>query len=379
MEKGPDSFGGVKVAYGSRIIVPTVNLAGITRFFQTATTTDAEKVIAGQGIKATLDLGSDVGLLPAESVSPQVAPGTHLWSELTERWNVFKRWESLPTLGRKVDLTASDRTKAAYDFFANGQGDDQVVCDFRIVAGPGSRFEGDLPAFQAKSRKCEVVRPKFSADEISTGSVVMLRDSFIFDSADRTTQGQGWHKVALVIPGGFDQAGRGAFCQLINATRVISAKIRGSSVLVDFIKARSNGLPTQSVSCLDDRFPYRFATNGGIWDLPGTGSGGDSPKQPFTWNVLPANFEYWYESRAADQFRTWVMFQPPEKAGNSVSWIPIASYIWSWSGVARFDPVTQVWSLLAADGGPRKEWTEEFEFPSWDRVSPSPFGFEQVP
>jgi len=204
------------------------------------TTTDAEKFITGQGILAALSLGSGV-----ESV--QVELNSHRWSLDNDFWYPFKRFDQGATGGR-IDLTDYDQRQATYEFFTNGKGLGRVVADFRVILPPGARMEGGLPAFQAKSRSCESVRPTQKVTKaIVNGFVDFFRSDIVFASSMRGDEGQTWRDVDFEIPGGFEQKGSGAFCKLISATRYLKARTSVVPYSVTYVKARNGGQVTQGM------------------------------------------------------------------------------------------------------------------------------------
>ena len=121
---------------------------------------------------------------------------------------------------------------------------------------------------------------------------------------------------------------------------------------------------------LDTDFPYPFGT--GVWNLPGLGQFEDSPSNSLNWYPASGGGNDWYYTRASDSFQTWAMFKPPSKDSQPTTWIPMASYTWSWNGTA--EKQGGQWTLTASGGsGAQYQAAESFNHPEWNYFSPSPF------
>ena len=353
---------GASVIYSSSILVPSVSLAGTTRFFAP----DAIKLITGQGVTASLT-SSGGGLVtaagPLEGGGLSVNSSSQVWSLSGAGVDPFKNFTS-GSIGQRIDHSAADFKGSKFDFFTNKGGSTKVVCSFKYNLPTGAKFAGGLPDFEAKSKEFESVRPQFVGWEVNNGSVTLGATKFAFGGDADSTNGQQWYDVIINLAAPFGNVGQGSFCQLITATR----DVWRTTAPVHFVKSPHNG-----VEAIDMNMPYPY---GPVWNITGKGSGVDTPEQPLYLDPVSA----WYRSKADDSFQTWAMYRPPALGNQPTTYIPIARYTWAWNGEASrtFNNNTNAfnpWQLISSGGGMMGAPEEWFFHPSWNKTSRSPFGF----
>lgn len=366
-----DGLCSAKVWYGSYIYAPFVELKGVTRFFDP----HSIKFLTGQNIEATVRMNGGGAPLP-QGIVP-VEPTSYQWSLSNEAGvDVFKDYFTTDTVGVRTLLEGSDRTQSISHFYTNKDATTRVLCDLVIQFPQGAKLAGGPPYFQAKSKEIHSVRPQFEGSELVTGSVWLDlaggRFTFGYDpTSTNSGPGQVWREVQYKVPAPFDQVGDGCFVQLITADRHLWRTIapQGQGP-IHFIKH-----PHNAVEALDTSFPYGLPGSlPMMWSLPGKGRFEDSPSQPLFWNAPYT--QWWYRSTADDTFRTWAMYRPPQKDGQPTVWIPMAEYAWAWGGVAERNPYPYgPWGLVSSYGLETQTPAHTFDFPEWNKFSPSPFDF----
>lgn len=360
-----DGMCSAKVNYGVQIINPKIEVVGVTDF---TTPARAIKFITGQNIGATVSLQRSTGNQLYEEQHLGILQNSHRWT--IPEWDSFKNYVYGEYLGKKYELAATDKEQAMLEFYSNKNGSGKLSCAFKVTEPAGAILEVDLPDLTAKSRTIESVRPDPDGWDVATGSIFLSGGYLCMGPGGGSAEGQQWTNVGISIPGGFPQQGTGGFCQLITADRRLYRTLTTQGVqagaYTDFIKNPHNGLEG-----LDDGYPYP-PPHGGTWSLPNKGTGHDSPSQPLSWSPGDNYTLQWYKSTATDSFKTWAMFRPPSQGSRATTWIPIQSYIWTWSAVAELQGS---WTITSQTVPTPSQPDEDFDHPEWTRFSPSPFGF----
>jgi hypothetical protein len=350
------------VSYASRIIVPTINLLGTTR----AVAPHAIKFLTGQRINSTLFRNSGPHQ-PPEQNPLTIDPASYAWNLDGSPVDEFKEYIFTDLLGQLKPLTPTDKDDPAFNFYTNLGGTTKVVCDFKFLLPIGARFEGGLPDFRAESKEIESVRPGFVIWRVRDGTVALFSDRFQFAGDGDSSNGQQWFDAEYMVPAPFGQVGLGCFVQLITADRHLHRTVTNPSAYTHFIKD-----PWNAQQALDAGYPYAF---GAVWNVAGKGTGYDSPSQPLGLNVPYTN--QWISSTASDTFETWAMYRPPSQENQPTTWIPMAKYTWRWQGTATFE--NNAWVLTAASGAKDDDPDGTEDHPTWNKFSPSPFGFLGIP
>jgi hypothetical protein len=356
---GPPYTGAyVYLRYTSQILVPKVDLVGTTRFYSP----HLNAFLTGQRIT-----GSVSGYGPL-----QIATSGYSWSvESTDGLGEFKSYTHTNSLGKRYTHTALDIKQPMHSFYTVKAGTATVECDLTFTTAPqGSRYEGGLPAFTAKSLPIDSVRPNLKAGSVVSGTVALdhptVPTKFTFAPTPPAQVGQRWSGVTYDIPAPFPQVGKGCFAQLISANRHIHryVPLNNPPYKTHYAYIRTGAI--------DTGFPYeppplRIPFE---WDLPGTLDFVDSPDQPLSLQLSDGGGNNWHLSTAEDSFACWAMFKPPSKDNQPTEWIPMARYTWSWHGTA--DKQSGQWDLDPKDGQVDTTPVEYFDHPEWNTFSPSP-------
>lgn len=280
---------------------------------------------------------------------------------------VFKNYIPTKSTDQLEPHSKSDSEQPTYPFYTVKSGKVTVSCDLTLTAAPqGVKYAGGLPAFTANSWEVGSTRPTLpdALGTVTDGEYSLLPDRFWFGPSPSSTNGQDWFDVTYTIPDPFPQVGEGCFVQLITAER----HLRRNTWFPHFphyfyIKT----------AALDVAFPYPFPNPG--WTLPGAGRFIDTPEQWLSiTNPVPPGGVDWYEATAQDSFQTWAMFRPPSKDNQPTTWIPMASYEWSWYGGA-FKVNGQWLPDPDSDGGRHDEPVEDFMHPEWSDWASRPLVF----
>jgi hypothetical protein len=357
------------VSYSCSIIVPTVSLAGTTRFYDP----HAIKFITGQRISATISPagGGAPPASPDMGGGLSIDPSSYSWS-LTGDFDPFKDF-TYGSIGQRKEWLATDYKQAAFNFYANRQDSGKVLCDFKYVLPPGAKFAGGLPNFTAESREIDSVRPVLNDWEVRTGAVSLTISDFVFGAGGIANNGQQWLNVKVDLAQPFGDVGTAAFCQLINADRHLYRTTTIQNQPTHFIKDPHNKVE----ATIDMGFPY---PHGATWSIQNEGTGHDSPRQPLAYSWPYTHI--WHNSTASDSFQTYVMYRPPAQGGQPTTWIPIARYTWTWKGAAERTFANGIWSAYSLDPGSRGTVTSAPRcteiHPFWNKTSPSPFGFKPI-
>lgn len=365
------------VSYSSQIIVPKVALDGTTQF--SSPDPDAIKFITGQQITATV---GGLGPPPFEGFFLQIA--SYQWSFSGGNIDPFKNY-TFGSVGKRWPLEDADKVNSSFRFYSNLGATTKVVCDIMFVppVDPEEvKFAGGLPAFHAESKDIESVRPTKVKWDVNVGTVKFLPNStnpavIEFAGDANSNNGQEWLNVTFNVPGGFEQEGKGCFCQLITAKRYLLRELDPLRPPGNYYSHFQNIL--YNTEAVDTGFPYTIPPpppTVPIWDLPALGSSVDSPNQPLSLS-MPWT-EYWKESTADDSFKTWMMYMPPPKDGQPTTWIPIARYTWNWQGSATKSSQTAPWVQGVFNGVANLPAVLSVTHPDWTVTSPGQilfFGF----
>lgn len=348
----PNGYCVAQVWYSSQILVPAVNLAGTTRFY------DPHKImcISGQGIAASLS-----------TPEANVVPGTHLWSFTSTAIDPFKDYLH-GSIGRRDDLLASDYQKAALNFFANKAGAAQVSCTATLSFPISALLAGGLPQITVKSKELTSVRPEVKSWIIRNGEISLFPAAISYGSGTGPTlNGQNWSEINIDLEQPFGDVGTGSLCQLINANRRLYRHATESNQSTHYVKS-----PWNNQEALDMAFIYPY---GQVWQISSFGSGYDSPQQSLVY--APGD---WHKSTAQDDFKSYVMYLPPQVAGRPVAYIPLACYSWSWAASATRTREGGNWSpfVLSDLMTTQPLWEITDDHPEWTKLSPSPFGYVPV-
>lgn len=356
----PDAW--VELIYQSGIIVPKVDLVGTTRFYSPH---HAIKFLTGQQI--TGGVGAAVA-----GPFPMPAIGARLWSVDNgdpnyegAPPNIFKSFTHTNALGQVNPHTASDKTQQTFSFYTGEAGLLLAKCDLTFTLPAGSKFEGGLPAFTAKSKVIKAVKPVLDAGSPADGQVFLTSTAVIFGNP-AAVPGQQWASVGITVPAEFGSVGQGCFVQLISANRNMYRNTQ-QGYYSHFVYQRTNAL--------DTAFPYPYQS--GAWNVTGKGEFVDSPAINLLWNPGDSGGTDWYSVDANDSFKVWLMYKPPAVGGQAAEWVPISSYLWSWSGAA--DKQGGLWALTQGSGSSQGVKDAESDFPQWQQFSPSPFNLVGVP
>lgn len=364
-----DGLCSAEVEYAVQLINPQVNLVGTTDF----STPRSIKFLTGQQISATVSLIRSPNNLIIEQQPLGIAQTGFSWL-LAKSWDPFKAYDWFP-VGERKELLTPDLAAAQLSFYTNDKGEDNLTCDFLVTQPQDALFAGGLPNVSVDSKSLESVRPQFMKWTIKTGEVFQFGNppfQFGFGPSTTSTQGQEWSSVEYYVPGGFPQEGTGCFAQLINAKRDLWRTVTNQGAFTHFIKN-----PFDGVTTLDGSFPY---PNGTVWSLPAKGMGYDSPSQPLSCNTGDSYTLQWTRSKAIDSLKTWVMFRPPANGSQNTTWVPMASYEWSWHGDANY--VSGSWVLSPKGSQVGNVDDAERKHPVWQYVTPhgpNGFGFIGVP
>ncbi|MCG9895243.1 MAG: hypothetical protein MH204_07195 [Fimbriimonadaceae bacterium] len=370
----------VNCAFG--IIVPSVTLLGTTRF----TNPHEIQFLTGQQIKATLNPGTFSHDFPAElGVGVSKVPGSERWT-IPSAFDPFKNYVATTTLGRRDDHAAGDLDNADLFFYSNRGGEGQVECEFSLAFPQGSKLEGDLPKFRARSKETKSVRPVGSY-RVQTGLVsLQMGSKLFFGSVDpgngQWRPGQKWTEAVATGFGRFAPVGELAFFQLITPNRHYRrTSPDGMFVLKHF--SGSDWLNSNGLEFLDAGIPYLFAGEtdvrpySQVWPASLPGEGEDSP-----WQVLELpDPGIWYESSASDSFKTFLMYKPPSAGGMDSVWVPLSRHDWSWQGTAIRTPLPGGgWSAWVLNSQPPSSTFPKPEevHPLWNRFLPYG-GFKFLP
>lgn len=362
----PDAW--VELIYKSGIIIPRVDLVGTTRFYAPS---HAIKFLTGQQITGAVVAGIS-GSFPMPTITSRSWSVDNDPSYEGNPPNIFKSYTHTNMLGQLNAHNSGDLAASTFSFYtADGTPAGramQVKCDLVFALPQNSRFEGGLPAFAAKSKVVEAVRPGFKYDEPANGTVQLLPGSYptalIFGDAGNNP-GQKWANVDTQVPTPFSNVGQGCFVQLITANR---------NIYRNTTAGHYSHFTYQTSGALDTAFPYPYDP---LWNLPAKGRFVDSPAQSLNWNPGDGGGADWYLAEAADSFKVWAMYRPPAVSGQATEWIPIASYEWSWEGTAQKQG--GAWSLINGTGSHSAVETDEHDLPTWQQFSPSPFTLVGVP
>lgn len=348
----------VSIRYRSGIIVPRVSLVGVTRFYSP----HALKFLTGQQVSASV---SGVQL-PIAKYSWYAGPAQGSDPNVDAR--IFRNYVHTTSLGKKYLHTKADKSQPVFSFYTANKGSLLVECEMEFgPAAEGERYEGGLPAFTARSREIESVRPTVTDTQPATGTVSLYPTMFMFGGIPETPieHGQEW-VVTIQVDPPFTQAGQGCFVQLITANR-------------ELLRNPLNGRPSRFVysttGALDTGFPYPFLS--GVWNVSGSGRFVDSPFQGLGWDPGDGGGTDWYRSSANDSFQVWAMYRPPSVQNQPTTWIPLRRYTWQWSGVA--ERIEGVWYLTSSGGGVVMDPDDLTIHPEWTTFSPANFVLWSVP
>lgn len=354
-----DGLCSAKVWYGSYIYAPSVELRGVTRFFDP----HSIKFLTGQRVEATVRMNGGGAPLPGGMVP--VDPASYQWSLSNEAGvDVFKDYITTDTVGDRTLLDGSDRTQSIFHFYTNKDATTTVLCDLVIQFPQGAKLAGGLPYFQAKSREIHSVRPVYIDSKSANDTVWLSLTHIVYGFAK---PGQEWYEVEYEVPAPFDQVGDGCFVQLITARRELLRTVTQGGQPTRFVNV------LHGVEALDVGFPYSYPGKSFEWSLPLKGHFDDTPRQPLEWGAQYTG--YWYKSTADDTFQTWAMYLPPEKDGQPRVWIPIAKLEWTWGGAAQRPNPLSPWTLTSDHGSVTQAPAQTFDFPEWNDRLPFDFGF----
>jgi hypothetical protein len=349
------------VSYSSKIFVPSVVLAGKSRFFNP----DVDKFLTGQQITGSVVIPTWPAVIP--DVLTATSRSWSIVQPVNDRSGIgdYKDYTHTNTLGALILNTATDAVQPTYSFYTVKNGTISLKCDIQLALPPGAHWAGGLPAFTAKSRPITSVRPEISFSPVIDGAVnlwplapaVPTMFAFTANPTNLVTDGQEWKNVVIAAPAPFAQAGYGCFVQLITADREIKRNT-SAGFFPRFIFTSSDAL--------DAAFPYPFSS--GQWMLPSAGRFVDNPSQGLSWNAQDNGGTDWYYSRAADSFKVWAMFKPPSVDGQGTTWVPVDKYTWKWNGTAEMQ--NGAWVLTAKDGGWITTPADSTVHPTWTQFSP---------
>ncbi|MCA0361064.1 MAG: hypothetical protein LCH41_08425 [Armatimonadetes bacterium] len=338
-------------------------MEGTTDFFEPRSI----GVIAGQQMKASLGIQAS----PEAAMILQVAgdfgvrENSHVWL-LPADLDPFKDFQYSQTRGEKVKFESSDLNGFEAKFYCNKDGSDVVEVSFDVLL-PSTQGGVQVIGCRSVSKVFKVYRPtgRFDVDTGEVGHAIFDGVAgFGFHGNSESTNGQVWHSIEITKPGPFPLAGRGFFCQLITAKREFRRDLSPTAPTGAYRMWRNIHFGEEA---LDAGAPYPFASD---WQVPDASARGvDSPWQAYSLAINDSVSRLAWHSEATDTFRTWLMYEPPAKAGFKTVPIPLASYQWHWSCISTWTLTNPSPSVRPGRYGKFSNPSSTYDFPSWNKFS----------
>ena len=350
-----DAFitGQVNVTYSALTYPLTISLSGTTK-----DSSGNLNILVGQGCTASL-----VGI-PDILLNNTAHPPTYSWNV---PGTTFQDWN-----GDTGNVPVSPDNgpgplnhPSAHWFWNDKTGPQTVTCTVTLTPP-----EGQGSAFQVTAtQKVSLFSPSWTASNHG-GYGYIVDVASIYKLEALPVPGQGYSegstwRTAVTTPPLFG-TGQFGYAQIVTVGAYLTP-YGGQEI----------GSPNNGQTGVDGQFPYLGATfnaDGALHDE------GDSPRVPL--NTPQSSPDVWQYVRAADTFKTYLMFKPPLAASASnpsdAQWVPLAESDWSFK-MGTYRPLTGHWSdfpFAQSVGGVSvdSDFTLQPTHPSWNQVVSSPGG-----
>ena len=186
-----------------------------------------------------------------------------------------------------------------------------------------------------------------------------------------------WNPITVTVPQHFS-GGKCCLAQLITPVLRLTRNIPNGGPANFYYKTPQQNpdgttsmvLPGQG---LDTAFPYPVGisisgtnvtpvtpTGGYIWNVPDSGTSGDSPTFSLSTNPQDSGGSDWSSAYGNENFTTYLMYQPPGGV-----WVPIQRLDWGWQGTAN--RTNGKWTANVTDFAP-STGSDTSTPPQWNSV-----------
>ncbi|MFM9874060.1 MAG: hypothetical protein ACKVQS_11425 [Fimbriimonadaceae bacterium] len=384
------------VAYRATIINPEITWKGVTRF------DDGNSFITGQQATAEIRLKSSFTGQAIDPISGPIKIASRNWSIPADGmpFKDFVYTDNAPNgAGNVVPFAAADLQNEKFKFFTKDNGNVTTRCQFTMTFPANATFKAQptlsrsltLPTMAIASNPVVSIRP--TATGLAVGGAVFFRTingrKVIGPlGEERNGEGEVW-QASLNPINKFGYVGKTCFVQIGKFTRGNRRSLKDGFPV---------GTPTEFVlegngeEWLDVRYPYPWSQGNSlgnpIWDIGKQSGvdpngnpimvanpvfGSDSPAHALELFGMDGNlFDWtnrWEFAEATDEFKTYVMYLPPQNGSERVVWVPIKSFTWDWIGKCDRSGYEGAWKILpGAVVNGNKDMLNEFSHPTWHQV-----------
>ena len=219
------------------------------------------------------------------------------------------------------------RVKGETDITFNGVAVVPSGADYLDGAPPQNPPVGyDPKSFTAKSYDIESIKPELAdSDPIQSSiNIGSIQGENVIGLGSFTQAGIIWNPGSVEIDY-FGKVGTGGYVQLAMPNRSLMRQLTSNApqgTEVNLIKETNNGMWG-----LDAGFRYPYFSN---WGIDNPSHFEDTPRNPLVYFHSDGYTEGLIQSIAIDKFETWLMYLPPNKIVNGVTyptvWVPLKSF-----------------------------------------------------